>query len=258
MCSVYLSRRRVPGTQVTINGSGYTPSSIANFGSTPTSVSFVSSTQVTAIAPPGCGSVGVTVTESGYTSPLALTNDTFTYGATTVTGVSPASGTALGGTSVNITGANYCPGATASFGANPASNVQYVSSGLLTATSPAGSGTVDVTVTAGGVTSATNPSDHFTYIPVPVPTVTRVTPNAAPAGTVVSIQGTNYMPGATVSFGAHPSTGVRFVSPTQLLAVAPSAGGTVDSPGDRQLRDESGNLCRPFHLPTPDRDTRVS
>ena len=103
-----------------------------------------------------------------------------------------------------------------------------MSSGLLTATSPAGSGTVDVTVTAGGVTSATSPSDHFTYIPVPVPTVTRVTPNAAPAGTVVSIQGTNYTPSATVSFGAHPSTGVRFISPTQLLAVAPSAGGTID------------------------------
>ncbi len=49
----------------------------------------------------------------------------------------------------------------------------------ITVTSPAGSaGSVDVTVTTAGGTSATGPSDQFTY--VAAPTVTAVSPTAGP------------------------------------------------------------------------------
>ena len=47
----------------------------------------------------------------------------------------------------------------------------------ITATAPAGTvGTVDVTVTTPGGTSATSAADQYTYTPPPVPTVSGVTP----------------------------------------------------------------------------------
>jgi Tol biopolymer transport system component len=83
--------------------------------------------------------------------------------ATAVTGISPGQGPAAGGTSVTITGRNFGPAATVMFGSVRATNVVFTSSTSITATSPAGSGTVDVTVTTSRGTSATSPADRFTY-----------------------------------------------------------------------------------------------
>ncbi|MCY0656333.1 IPT/TIG domain-containing protein, partial [Klebsiella pneumoniae] len=58
----------------------------------------------------------------------------------------------------------------------------------ITATPPAGSaGTVNVTVTTVGGTSATSAADQFTY--VPAPTVTSISPTSGPTsgGTTVTI-----------------------------------------------------------------------
>jgi Tol biopolymer transport system component len=83
--------------------------------------------------------------------------------ATAVTGVSPGQGPAAGGTTVTITGRGFGPAAAVRFGSVRAANVVVTSSTSLTATSPAGSGTVDVTVTTSRGTSATSPADRFTY-----------------------------------------------------------------------------------------------
>jgi Tol biopolymer transport system component len=83
--------------------------------------------------------------------------------ATTVTGVSPGQGPVAGGTSVTITGRNFGPAVTVMFGSVRATNVMVTSSTSITATSPAGAGTVDVTVTTSRGTSATSPADRFTY-----------------------------------------------------------------------------------------------
>jgi len=83
--------------------------------------------------------------------------------ATAVTGVSPGQGPAAGGTSVTITGRNFAAGATVRFGSVAATNVVVKSSTSITATSPAGSGTVDVIVTTTRGSSAISPADHFTY-----------------------------------------------------------------------------------------------
>lgn len=60
--------------------------------------------------------------------------------------------------------------------------------------------------------------------------VTSLNPDSGPVsgGTTVAINGTNFVPGATVTFGSTPATGVTFVSSTQLTAVAPEGSpGTV-------------------------------
>ena len=74
-----------------------------------------------------------------------------------------AQGPAAGGTSVTITGHNFAPGATVRFGSAAATNVVVRSSTSITATSPPGSGTVDVIVTTTRGSSAVSPADEFTY-----------------------------------------------------------------------------------------------
>src|SRR5207249_1495557 len=48
------------------------------------------------------------------------------------------------------------------------------------------------------------------------------------SGTVVSVSGTDFTPGAAVSFGSTPATSVSVLSANQLSAVAPSGSATVD------------------------------
>jgi subtilisin family serine protease len=84
--------------------------------------------------------------------------------------VTPNSGPSSGGTSVSITGANLSRATAVEFGASSASSFTIHSPISITATSPPGSGTVDVTVTTPSGTSAPMIGDRFTYeAPSPVP-----------------------------------------------------------------------------------------
>lgn len=81
----------------------------------------------------------------------------------TVTSVGSASGSEAGGTKVEIKGSGFIAGAMVHFGANAATSVTVHSATSITATSPAGRGTVDVTVTSRSGTSAVTAGDRFTY-----------------------------------------------------------------------------------------------
>ena len=98
---------------------------------------------------------------SGYsTVPVSGIN----LSAPTVTAVSPTSGFRTGGTKVTISGTNFTGAEGVDFGGAAATNVTVVSSTEITATAPAGSGTVDVTVeNVPGGTSAAGATDQFTY-----------------------------------------------------------------------------------------------
>ena len=73
-----------------------------------------------------------------------------------------------------------------------------------------------------------------------LPTITSFSPSAGPAGTTVTITGTNFITGATVTFNGTPAAQLTLVSATQLRATAPNgvttgplsvttAGGTATS-----------------------------
>jgi IPT/TIG domain len=81
----------------------------------------------------------------------------------TVTSVAPKSGPATGGTSVTISGTGFVTGASVRFGATAAPEVKVNSSSSISAVSPAGADTVDVTVTTAEGTSHITKSDHFKY-----------------------------------------------------------------------------------------------
>jgi sugar lactone lactonase YvrE len=98
----------------------------------------------------------------------------------TVSAVSPSSGVIAGGTTVTITGTNMDGATGVKFGTIAATNVSVTSDSSLTATSPAGTGTVDITVTTAVGTSATIAGDRFTYVPA-LSTTTSLSSSLNPA-----------------------------------------------------------------------------
>jgi hypothetical protein len=109
---------------------------------------------------PNDGAVSAPVTVT-WTAPVV----TPSAPAPTVTGILPSSGFTFGGTLVIITGTNFSSSSVVHFGSATAGTVIHLTSGLMFAFSPANSaGTVNITVTTAGVTSATSAADHFTYV----------------------------------------------------------------------------------------------
>lgn len=67
------------------------------------------------------------------------------------------------GTVAAVTGQNLSGATVVDFGANAATHVRVISGKIVLATAPAGTGTVDVTVTTPLGTTATTPKDQYTY-----------------------------------------------------------------------------------------------
>jgi hypothetical protein len=84
--------------------------------------------------------------------------------APTITAIAPTSGPAAGGTGVTLTGTGFTGATAVTFGSTPAASFSVSSDTSISAVSPAGTGTVDVTVTTPGGTSATTSADQFTYV----------------------------------------------------------------------------------------------
>ena len=222
---ISLSPRSGPltgGTPVTITGTNFSTAAKVDFGTTSaTGVTVHSSTSITATSPAGAaGTVDVTVTTSGGISATSP-DDHFAYlPPPVVDGVSPASGPESGGNPVVIDGGPFTDASLVSFGGAPA-HFTVGTSYQLTASAPAGTGTVGVTVTTPGGTSPAG-SSEYTY--VPVPTVDGVSPTRGPTvgGTAVIVTGTGFTHATTVLFGATASKSFTVGSDTSLTAVAPA------------------------------------
>lgn len=215
------------GTMVTIRGNGFLGVSAVNFGSIPAaSFKFIDNTTISAISPAGVGVVDVTVTTPKGTSPLSSA-DQFIYVKTpTVTSVNPNSGSPAGGATVTITGTDFNGASSVLFGSNAAS-FTLVSNTQITATSPAGNGTVDVRVTTPEGTSPITAADLFTYL---APLVSNVNPHGGPpaGGTPVTISGANFTGTTAVNFGSTPATSFTFINDSTIMATSPAGTGTVD------------------------------
>ncbi len=82
-----------------------------------------------------------------------------------VDSIAPSNGPPPGGTTVTITGLFFTGATAVHFGGTTAASFTFVSDTQISAVSPAGAGTVDVTVTTPNGTSATSSADLFTYVP---------------------------------------------------------------------------------------------
>ena len=217
------------GTVVTITGSNLGGATAVQFGGSPaTGITADSATSVTAIAPAGSGMVDVTVRAAGGTSGPGPA-DRYTYvPAPAVSGVSPAVGPTVGGNTVTITGANLGLASAVHFGASPATGITSDTATSVTVTAPAGSGTVDVTVTTPGGTSGTGAADRYQYVVLPA--VSQLSPAAGPSpgGNTVIITGSDLAGATAVHFGPHPATEITANTATSATVTAPGGSGTVD------------------------------
>src|SRR6202043_3405004 len=179
------------------------------------------------------GAVSVVVTNSDAQS--GSLNNGYTYlpsnPAPTVASITPNTGSAAGGTSVTITGTGFLTGATVTLGGTAATNVNVASATSITATTPAhASGAVSVVVTNSDAQSGSL-NNGYTYLPSnPAPTVASITPNtgSAAGGTSVTITGTGFLTGATVTLGGTATTNVNVASATSITATTPAhASGAV-------------------------------
>lgn len=114
---------------------------------------------------------------SGLLDELALYNRALTSGeiqeianagpVPTITGVSPVSGSTLGGTAITITGSNFRANPSVRIGAVAAADVSLLNEATISSTTPASSGgavgSVDVTVVNSDRTQATR-TDGFSYV----------------------------------------------------------------------------------------------
>ena len=239
------------GTSVTVTGTGFTDATSVSFGSTAaTDLVVVSDTELTVDAPTGTGTVDVTVTTPGGTS-VQGSADQFTYlGRPVVTSAEPSSGPTAGGTVVAIVGSGFQDVVGVDFGST-AGSVDTIDPRLIEAVAPPGTGTVDITVTTAGGTSATTASDQFTYLPAP--TVTSLSQVTGPqaGGGAVTIEGTGFTGATGVAFGTVTAS-YTVVSDTELTATIPPGAGTVEvsvtTPGGVSADSGSSQYA---YLPVP-------
>ncbi len=171
----------------------------------------------------------------GSGNDVVLTHGTAAPIVPVVTGISPASGPSTGGTLVTITGTGFTGAIGVDFGRHAATDFTVVSDTSITAESPSGTGSVDVTVHFGEFTTAKTQADLFSYTtavapPVAAPTVTGISPNSGPAsgGTSVTITGTGFTGATAVDFGTTAATGVIVLSATTITANSPAGTGIAN------------------------------
>ncbi len=213
------------GTPVILTGSGFTsatPSGAVQFGSTAANYTVNSDTQITAIAPPGAaGTVDITVSTVGGTSATSA-GDRFTYAqAPTTASITPTTGPSAGGTQITLTGTHLSAASTVKFGNQSATGVSVVSDTQLTAISPPGTGTVDLTVTTPGGTSAITGTARFSYAGVPSITGLSTQHGPVAGGTQVLISGSGFTAATSVKFGTAEAAGFTVDSATRITANAP-------------------------------------
>jgi hypothetical protein len=185
----------IGGTPVLITGTNFAATTlVVTFGTAAVHVVSVRSTGITVTTPVHVdGTVKITVTDSGGSVSKATGFTFVPPPPPTITTVSPATGSAAGGTSVLITGTNFTATTLViKFGTTIAHTFSVKSATQITVTSPvhaAGKVAVKVSDSGGSVTKPTG----FKYVAPPSPTITTISPATGPTvgGTAVLISGTN-------------------------------------------------------------------
>ncbi|WP_176730300.1 IPT/TIG domain-containing protein, partial [Devosia insulae] len=229
------------GTFVTITGSGFTGATDVRFGGVPGNflLSVVDDNTIRTMSPAGPFGTSVSVTVETPLGTSAPSSTLLTYGnsyQTAVGSVTPAAGPAAGGTTVTILGSWFTGASKVEFGSTLATNVVVVDNSTITATVPAGTGTVDIFVTPphGDAYCACgmggDPPATYTYIPAPV--ITDLWGVAFHGGeeliqfngsSPVTIIGSGFTGATAVHFGGVPSVVfLEVVDDTRIRTYAPS------------------------------------
>lgn len=212
------------GTEVTLNGQGFTQDTQVLFGSFSSPlVTFVSSTQLKAVAPRGAVADLVDVVVYNKNG-VNTQRRAYRYVAPpSVVAVLPPTGAVAGGTVVRLVGSGLAGVTDVAFGGNAGTALTLESDSALTVTTPpgAGPGAVDVTVTTP-IESRTF-KNAFAYVDAAGGfAVFGVYPHVVMPGQTVTLLGQALDQGAlSVTFGGEPVTvGAVTFSSAQLTVPA--------------------------------------
>lgn len=217
------------GTSITIDGANFVSGATVTVGGNACNVSATTSTSITCTTSAGsAGTVSIVVTNPDAQS--ATGTNLFSYvPAPTVASISPTSGPATGGTSVTITGTGFLAGAMVAIGGVSCTSVTVNSSTSVSCTTPSGTaGTADVVVTNTDSQTGTGVG-IYTYNPGPSVSSVSPTSGRTSGGTAITITGTDFSVGSTVTVGGSSCTSAVRVSSTSLTCTTPSGtAGAVD------------------------------
>ena len=201
------------GAVLNLTGTGFTNATSVKINGTATNYTVASDTAITATVPTGATTGKVAVTNAAGTGTSAAS---FTVGAAGPPGISsfsPAYGSAL--TFVRLTGWGFLGATAVKFNGTAAYSFTVVSDGAIEAKapSPMTTGPITVTTPAGSSTSAT----PFTAPPA----IASFTPASGPAGTVVTLTGTDFANATGIKFHGLAGTAFALVSGTSAQATVP-------------------------------------
>ncbi|MFE6677912.1 IPT/TIG domain-containing protein [Streptomyces sp. NPDC057729] len=183
------------------------------------SIPHVTQPPVVTAAPVGAGAVRTTVTAPHGTGDGA--DFTLVLAAPAIGSVVPNQGSVDGGNTVTLTGTGFTGATSVGFGAVAAAFIAASATQVTTIAPAASAGTVNVTITTPGGTSAGIP---YTYVAGPV--LSGVAPAQGPlaGGNSVTLSGTGFTGATSAHFGVNAASSFTVVSPTQLTASAPTGG----------------------------------
>jgi Tol biopolymer transport system component len=194
-------------------------------------VTFVNGSLIRVTAPAAPGGVDGLVTVRVIVNGEGSNEVEYSYvtGLTspTITSFNPPTSTTAGGGSVTIIGTGFS-NPTVRFGPFAATVGAPSNATTITVTVPPANvaGPVPIVVqNSNGTTAVSN--SPFTYtnpLPTQAPSIQPLTPNRGPVtgGTAITITGTQFFPGATVTVGGVAATDVQVLSNTQIVAVTPA------------------------------------
>ena len=221
---------------LTINGSGFVPTSVVSFNGSAKTTTFVTSSSltvpITASDVATAGSFPFTVFNpapgGGTSTPL---NFPVNNPAPTVTSLAPATVTAGGSAfSLTVNGTGFVSSSQVNFNGSPRATTftsSTVVSAAITAADIANAGSATITVTnsaPGGGTSTGSAASTLT-INNPAPIITSLLPSSTLAGSpafTLTVNGTNFVSGSKVSFAGTTETTI-FASSTKLTASIPAS-----------------------------------
>jgi uncharacterized protein (TIGR03437 family) len=217
-----------PAFTLTVNGSGFVPSSQVRWNGAPIGTTYVSATQLTALAPGPLmpDTISITVVNPGSAASNALTF-TVVGPPATISNIAPATATAGGPAfTLTVTGTNFTAAAVVTWnGVNLATT--FVNSTKLTALVAAslvaapGSALVSISNPAG----ANAPAALTFTITADAPALTSLSPSsvgAGSAGFTLTVNGGGFAAGANVRWNGASLT-TAFVSSSQVTAQVPAS-----------------------------------
>ena len=215
------------GTLVTITGSGLSSAGYVYFGrygEIPKVIDDSHLTVTTLPSPPGLVPVTIPNTYGGGHSTEPPVMFLVEYPVPELTGISPSSGSMLGGTVVTITGSGLSGATDVRFGSISGTDLSLLDDNKLIVTSPPNAaGTVAISVINPSQTGSSPGAATVFRYDVPVPRLTGISPSSGSSdgGTAVTLTGSGFTGTKSIRIGGKPVTSLNIVSDNQITIITP-------------------------------------